>query len=598
MSKRAVATAGDEAGTLLDFGLLRRLWPFLRPYAGSFMGALALMPLLTMADLARPYLLKRVVDDVLVPGDHRALIPLALLFLAALVAQSIFHFSYAYLTQRAGQLGLSGVRREVFRRYQHFSMADMDKNPVGRLMTRATTDIEALSQMFSSGLLAIALDLMTMLGLLGLLFHLDGHLARSVLLVLPVAYLVTSWFQKHMRRYFRVAREKLAAMNAFVQENVHGIRVVHLFDLAAEHQGRFEDLNREYRDAYHRSNLFDASLFSTMEFTGTFAVALVLWGGGYRLAAGTVTLGVLVAFIESLGRFFAPLRDLSSKFAVMQSAMAAAEKVVAVLDHEPEIQDPEEPQPLPADGNGRVEFEGVHFHYRPDTPVLQGVDFVVEPGEKVAIVGPTGAGKTTVIKLLERFYDPTAGTIRLDGVDLRQVKVDELRASLAVVLQDVFLVRGSVLENVALGADDVSEERVREACRAVEATGFIERMGGLQARIEEGASNLSAGERQLISFARALVRDPRVLILDEATSNVDVETEARLQRAMAQVLEGRTAFVIAHRLSTIRSCDRVLVMQKGQLVEQGGHEELVAAGGVYAKLYELQEKDLRRAAGA
>ena len=589
---RAVDHASDAKGRILDLQLIRRLWPYLRPHSGTLLLALAVMPVLTLVELGRPYLLKVVVDEHLVPGRAEGLWAVALVYLGLLVAQSILSFLYSYLTQRAGQLGLSDVRRAVFRGYQAFSMKDLDQTPVGALMTRATTDIESLNQMFQSGLLAMLSDLTTMAGILVLMAWLEWRLTALMLLVLPLAYATTDWFQKRMRQQFRVARAKLAAMNAFVQENVSGIRVVHLFDLEDEHHQRFRTLNEEYRDAYHASNLYDASLFSSMELTGSLCVALFLFAGAHELAVGMATLGVLVAFIEYMGRFFAPLRDLSSKLAVMQAAMAAAEKVVGVLDHQPEIADPEQPEILPPGGRGRVEFRGVGFHYRADAPVLRDLSFVVEPGEKVAVVGATGAGKTTVIKLLERFYDPTSGAVLLDGVDLRRLRIEDLRSQLAVVLQDVFLVRGTVAENIRLGSTGVGEARIQAACRAVEADAFIRRMpGGYQADIQEGASNLSSGERQLLSFARALVRDPRVLILDEATANVDVETEARVQRALATVLEGRTAIVIAHRLSTIRSCDRVLVMQRGELIEAGRHEELVGAGGVYSKLYQLQEKD-------
>lgn len=595
MSHRAVEGGGEGEGQkpVLDLALLLRLWPFLRPHRVLFGLSLVLMPLLAGLDLVKPYLLKVVVDEHLVPGRSEGLEWVALAYMGLLLAHAVVSLSYFYLTQRVGQLSLSAVRREVFRKYQAYAMSDLHKNPVGRLMTRATTDVEALIQMFQSGILTIFSDLLTMTGILAMLFYLEWRLASYLLLVLPVAYGLTSWIQRNMRQAFRIARERLSAMNAFVQENIQGIRVVHLFQLQEDHQRRFREINEAYRDAYHRSNLFDASLFSSMEFTGTLCVALFLWGSAYPIAEGTMTLGVLVVFIEYMGRFFAPLRDLSSKFAVMQSAMAAAEKIVQVLDHVPEIRDPEHPRSLPESPRGEIRFRGVDFHYRPDTPVLRGIDLTVRPGEKVAIVGATGAGKSTLIKLLERFYDPVVGSIELDGVDLRELSVRELRSNLAVVLQDVFLVRGTVAENVRLGDQDVSDAAVEEACRLVEADAFVKRLeGGYQAQVQEGATNFSSGERQLLSFARAMVRDPRVLILDEATSSVDVETERRLQRAMERLLENRTSLIIAHRLSTIRSCDRVLVMAQGEIIESGTHAELIDQGGTYSKLYELQEKDL------
>ncbi len=589
MSSSSVQTTPSK---LFDSQMLLRLWPYMRPHLPTFGIALAVMPLMALTEIGKPYLLKLVVDQNLIPQKSEGLLLLALAYFGLLLGHAVFSFFYTYLTQSTGQRALSSVRKDVFARYQAYSMADMDKLPVGAMMTRATTDIEALSQMFQSGLLAMLHDFLTMGGLLALLFYLHAKLAMIVVIVLPLAYFATDWFQKKMRHAFRIARERLSQMNAFISENISGIRVVHLFDMGHDHLRRFRKLNYEYKAAYHQSNIYDASLYSTMEFTGSLCVALFLATGAYLISESAVTLGVMVAFIESVGRFFAPLRDLSSKLAVMQASMAAAEKVIQVLDHVPEIREPLEPVAFPDIPRGEVRFEHVSFRYRDDTPVLDDVSLVVKPGEKVAIVGPTGAGKTTLIKLLERFYDPTEGRVLLDTIDLKKASLQALRAELAVVLQDVFLVRGSVLENVALGVEGATPEQVVQACKAVEADAFIEKLPGrYDAWLEEGASNLSSGEKQLLSFARALVRDPRVLILDEATSNVDVETEAKIQRAMEHVLEGRTAIIIAHRLSTIRSCDRIVVMQKGKIIESGSHRDLIDAGGTYSKLYSLQEKD-------
>lgn len=577
----------------LDRRLVLRLWPYFRPHAARMTMALAMLPVLAALDLAKPYLLKIVIDEHLVPGRAEGLPLLALAYMAILAAKSCLDYLHSWITQKAGQDTLADVREAVFRRFQGFDMAHLDRNPVGALVTRATTDVEALSQMFQSGLLAILADLITMAGIVAVMASLSPRLTLCLLLVLPFAWAMTSWCQRELRASFRISRSRLAAMNAFVAEHVAGTRVVRLFGLAEAQDARYEVENRAYRDAYHRSNLFDALLYATMEFTGSVTVAVFLAAGSALVAGGVVTVGVLVAFLEYASRFFQPLRDLSSKFAVMQAALAAAEKIVAVLDREPAIRDPEDPVPLPASPRGQVEFRGVSFHYRSDQPVLSGIDLRIRPGEVVAMVGATGSGKTTLAKLLERFYDPIEGAVLLDGVDLRRVKVAELRDALSIVLQDPFLVAGTIEENLRLGHRDVSEEVMRKAAAAVEAEPFIlRREGGYQARVEEGGVNLSAGEKQLLAFARTLVRDPRVLILDEATSNVDVETEARLQRAIATLTAGRTSLVIAHRLSTIRAAHRVLVMHQGRIVEQGTHAELVAAGGRYAGLYRLQERDI------
>lgn len=578
-----------------DLELVRRFAPYLRPHLGSFALALGVLPFLTACELARPWILKEVVDRHLVPGTPTGtLVGWGLTYLAVIVFQAGFNFLHNYTAQVAGERALTALRRDVFARYQALDMAYLDKHAVGQLATRATSDVESLNQMFSSGVLAIVADSINFLGILAMMFWLDAGLATILVFAIPLLYFFSSRFQAGMRACFQEAREKTALMNAFTTENVAGARVVHLFGLADRHAARFDALNAAYRDCYHRSNVYDALLYSSVDMLSTLCVAAFLLGGAYALDEGRITLGVLVAFVDLMVKFFDPLRDLSAKLSVVQAAMAAAEKIAGLLDVVPAIQDPPDPLPLPPDGRGAVAFRGVGFAYRPDHPVVKGIDLEIAPGEKLAVVGPTGAGKTTLIRLLERFYDPTEGSITLDGVDLRRLRVAELRAALAVVLQEVFLVRGSVLDNVRLGDPEVSEEAVRAACEAVEADAFIRRLpGGYKGMVEEAGSNLSSGERQLISFARALVRRPRVLILDEATALVDVETEDRIRRALKVLLAGRTAIVIAHRLSTIQACDRIAVVEKGRVVELGTQAALIARGGIFAKLHALYTKDAR-----
>lgn len=576
-----------------DWRLMRRLLAYLAPYKPQVAAAFVLILLMAALDLVGPYLFKVAIDRHIARGDARGLGGVAALYLATIVAAYVVRFAQVYVLQMTGQRIIYDLRRQIFSHLQKLHVAYFDRTPLGRLITRVTSDVDALNDLFTSGVVTVFGDLLTLLGIMGVMLALDWRLALVTFAVLPAFFFVTNWFRRGARGGFRDVRKWVAQLNAFLQESLTGMAVLQLFSREARTRADFAALNAQHRDAHMRTIYYYAVFYPAIDLLAALAGALILLYGGSRVLSAGLTLGVLVAFIQYSERFWRPIADLSEKFNLLQAAMASAERIFELLDTQPEVVAPAAPVVLPR-VQGRVAFENVSFAYRPGEPVLHDLTFSVEPGRSVALVGATGAGKSTVIGLLTRFYDVTAGRVTLDGVDVRDLDPAQLRGALALVLQDVHLFGGSVRANVALGSP-IPDETLREAARAVHADGFIEGLPrGWDSEVLERGASLSVGQKQLLSFARALAHDPRVLVLDEATSSIDTATEQLIQNALRTLLRGRTAIVIAHRLSTIQDVDEILVMHKGRVRERGRHQELLAQRGLYWRLYQLQYKDQER----
>jgi ATP-binding cassette subfamily B multidrug efflux pump len=572
-----------------DATLLRRLLVYLRPYRG--LALLAVLLLLMSAGLALvgPLLTQRALDVAIPRHDIGLLGTLAALFLAALLLEFVVEYGQTLLTTYIGQRVMYDLRMQIFGHLQRLSISFFDRNPVGRLMTRVTSDVETLNELFSSGLVTVFGDVFTLLAIMTMMLVVDWRLALVTFSVIPLVWLTAMIFRRRVREAFRDIRTRLARLNAYLQERLSGMRVVQLFGREADSAARFTALNREHLEAHLRSITIYAVFFPVVELLTAVAMALLLYYGGLRTIHGTLTVGILAAFIQLTRRFFQPLQDLSEKFNLLQSAMASSERVFALLDQPVSVLEPPSPVMLPQPIRGEVRFEDVWFRYGPDGPwVLRDVSFTASPGQTIALVGHTGAGKTTIVNLLLRFYDPDRGRILVDGVDIRRLSTSDLRSLIGFVQQDLFLFTGDILHNLTLDAS-VSAEAAHEAARRVGADRFIERLpAGYAHRLGERGRSLSVGERQLLSFARALALDPRILVLDEATSSVDAEAEAQIQRAIAELMAGRTSLVVAHRLSTILHADEILVLQHGEIRERGSHRELLLQEGLYQRLYQLQ----------
>jgi ATP-binding cassette subfamily B multidrug efflux pump len=578
-----------------DFGLLRRLLAYLRPHARAVFVSFLLIVAQAGIDLAGPYLTKVAIDRYIAAGDAAGLGRVALLFLLALVLAFGIRFLQTYIMQMTGQRIMQDMRRDIFGHLQRLHVAYFDRHPVGRLMTRVTTDVDAVNELFTSGVVTVFGDVFTLVGIMGVMLALDWRLALATFAVLPLFFLLTDWFRRGARQSFRDTRKWVARINAFLQECLSGMSVVQLYRREAKNRAAFAAINRSHYDANMKAIFYYAVFYPVIELLAAVATALILVYGGSRVLTAGLTLGALVAFIQYSERFWRPISDLSEKFNVLQAAMAASERIFGLLDAAPQVVSP--PQAAgSARALGRVSFEGVTFAYGDGPPVLSEIDFAVESGKSVALVGATGAGKTTIISLLMRFYDVGQGRVAVDGKDVRDWDLEALRSSMALVLQDVHLFSGTIASNIRLGSE-IPIERVRAAAEAVAANRFIEKLPkGYETEVKERGATLSVGQKQLLSFARALAHDPRVLILDEATSSVDTETEQLIQKALAVLMKGRTAIVIAHRLSTVQNVDEILVMHKGRIKERGTHQELLARRGMYWKLYQLQYKDQEIAA--
>lgn len=614
----------EALGKAYDARLLARLWRYVAPHRGQVVLTLVLVAPLFVLELAPAWIVKTGLDQVITPSLGAAgalgagpgetspaalarllrgpesippLVWLGVLYLVAMVAGSALQFWQSLVMAKTGQLAMRSLRSEVFGHLSRLHVGFFDRMPVGRLVTRATNDVENVAEMFSAGIVALLTDLLKMAGFAAALFVVNARLALVTFLVVPLLAGAAIVFRLRIREAFRSVRVRIARINAMLQETVTGMKVVQLFGREERNLRDFSELNAAHRDAWLVSIRYDAALFAVVEMAGSLSVAVIIWYG-----TGIAGAGVLYVFIDWMRRFFLPLRDLSAKYSVMQSAMASCERIFQLLDTEPAIRDAApSPRraPSPSERRGAIALENVWFAYNGDDWVLRDVSLRVEPGEKVALVGATGAGKTSIIKLLTRFYDANRGRVLLDGEDLREIPQEELRRRVALVQQDVFLFSGTVAENIGLGRSDIDLAAIERAARAVEAHRFISALPkGYQEPLRERGANLSAGQRQLLSFARALVHGADVLVLDEATSSIDTETEALIQQALRVLWQGKTALVIAHRLSTIQDVDRIHVLHHGRIVESGRHDELLARRGVYHRLYRLQYEGQRSAASA
>ncbi len=608
----------EVLGKAYDARLMRRLLAYLWRYRLNVAIALGSIICASVLQLAQPYLMKVAIDRHIATGNLEGLNLIAAAFLAILLASFALEYIQTWVLQMTGQRIMFDMRMEIYTHLQRLDLQFYDRNPVGRLMTRVTTDVDVLNDLFTAGVVSIFGDIFTLLGIMIVLVTMDWRLALLAFSVLPLIVLVTQWFRRNVRESYRTVRLWIARINAYLQEHITGMMTVQLFRREARSFSQFDDINRKHRDANVESIFYYAVFYPAIEIIGAVAAALLIWFGGIWTLQGTLTLGSLVAFILYSQRFFRPISDMSEKFNVLQAAMASSERIFKLLDTEVTIQSPlatrsslsasaeprtanREPraanrEPRAANREPRaaasITFDHVWFAYNDDTFVLRDVSFDVRPGERVGIVGATGSGKTTLINLLLRFYDVTRGRITIGGVDIREMRLDELRRQFSLVLQDVHLFSGTIADNIRLGDTQISDEAVRRAAATVHATRFIERTAhGYESAVAERGATLSVGQKQLLSFARALAFDPAVLVLDEATSSVDTETEMLIRDALHVLMEGRTTIAIAHRLSTIQDMDKILVLHKGELREVGSHQELLARRGIYYKLYQLQYKD-------
>jgi ATP-binding cassette subfamily B multidrug efflux pump len=583
----------DVLGKAYDARLMRRLLGYLRPHKAYVVGALLALVGDAAVQLAPPYLVKMAIDRYIAAGDLAGLNNIAVIYFACLFASFSLEYAQTYLMQMIGQRIMFDMRMQIYKHLQRLDLSFYDKNPVGRLMTRVTTDVDVINDLFTSGVVAAFGDLFMLVGIMITLVWMDWRLAFITFSVLPFILVLAQWFRKNVRDSYRKVRTWIARINAFLNEHINGMATVQLFRREAFNFARFDDINKAHRDANVEQIFFYAVFLPAVEFVAAIASALILWYGGGFVLSGSLSLGTLVAFLLYAGRFFRPISDMSEKFNTLQAAMASSERIFQLLDHPVAIRDAgsgETEEGRGEKGKGHIVFEDVSFSYDKE-PVLRNVSFEVKPGERVGIVGATGAGKSTLISLLLRFYDVTSGRILVDGVDIRTMDLGDLRKLFGLVLQDVHLFSGTIAGNIRLGNEEITDAQVRAAATAVHAQQFIEAIpGAYEAPVAERGATLSVGQKQLLSFARALAFNPSVLILDEATSSVDTETELLIRDALRVLMAGRTTLAIAHRLSTIQDMDKILVFHKGKLRESGSHQKLLSMRGIYYKLFQLQYK--------
>jgi ATP-binding cassette subfamily B multidrug efflux pump len=588
----------EVLGKAYDARLMRRLLGYLRPYKLHVAIALAAIIAASVLQLAQPWLMKVAIDDYIARGDIAGMDRIALAFLAILLGSFALEYLQTWVLQMTGQRIMYDMRMQIYEHLQRLDLKFYDRNPVGRLMTRVTSDVDVLNDLFTAGVVSVFGDVFTLAGIMIVLLTMDWRLALIAFSVLPLIVLVTQWFRRNVRELYRTVRVRIARINAFLQEHITGMSTVQLFRREARSYRQFDEINRLHREANVDSIFYYAVFYPAIEIIGALASALIIWFGGLWTLQGTVTVGALVAFLLYSQRFFRPISDMSEKFNVLQAAMASSERIFKLLDTPPTIVSPEPAtgvarSPTPrGSAAGHIVFDGVWFAYNDDDYVLKDVSFEVRPGQRIGIVGATGAGKSTIINLLLRFYEVSRGRILVDGRDIRELPLLELRRLFSLVLQDVHLFSGTIADNIRLGESGISDERIAAAAAAVHADRFIERLPAAYASpVAERGATLSVGQKQLLSFARALAFDPAILVLDEATSSVDTETELLIRDALHVLMKGRTTIAIAHRLSTIQDMDQILVLHRGELRESGSHQQLLARRGLYYTLYQLQYQD-------
>ncbi|HVG39411.1 MAG TPA: ABC transporter ATP-binding protein [Pyrinomonadaceae bacterium] len=585
----------DAIGKTYDFRVARRLLRYLKPYRRAIIPALVLTLALNLLRILQPKFTQLAIDGYIMPGDIGGLKWLALAFVAVLLFTFLFSYVQTVLLESVGQRVMYDLRSELFEKLQRQDVAYFDRHPIGRVMTRLTSDVDALNELFTSGVIEVLGDIVMVVAIAGIMFWMDWRLTLVTLVTVPLLFAATTWFRKHARRGYDRVRTRIARLNAFLQEHISGAQTVQIFNREAKSLRKFHEINDDHRQANIETVFYYAIFFPLVDLIGAFGVALIVWYGGWLQMRGVLTLGALVAFIQYSQQLFQPIRDISDKYNVLQSAVVASHRIFKTLDLPIDVTTPERPRKT-GRAAGRIEFDRVWFAYKADDWVLKDISFVIEPGQSVALVGHTGSGKTTITNLLMRFYDVQRGRILLDGVDVREWDLQSLRENFAVVLQDVFLFSGTIESNIRLGRADIAAERVAWAAHEVNADSFIERLSESYAtEVRERGAGLSVGQKQLISFARALAFDPALLILDEATSSIDTETEQLIQQAIERVMRDRTSLVIAHRLSTVQRAERIIVLHHGEIREQGTHQELLALRGLYWRLYKLQYADTARA---
>ena len=580
-----------------DFRVAKRLFSYLKPYWKMMALALSLTLITNILISLQPYFTKMAVDNFIVPKKTEGIFIFAFVYFGLFLFRFIFSYLQEVLLNIVGQKVMFDLRTQIFTKLQNLQIAYYDKHPVGRIITRLTSDVDALNELFTSGVIEGLGDLVVIFAIVGIMFWLDWKLTIVALIVIPLLFLATNWFRKRARIGFDKVRTRMAKINAFLQEHISGAQTVQLFNAEKKTRKRFHDINDDYRDANIETIYYYSIFYPMVDFIGTLGIAVIIWFGGYQILTKTsasgaaLTIGTVIAFIQYSQQLFHPIRNLSDKFNVLQAAVVASHRVFLLLDENIEIQTPKEPKKKEK-AIGKIEFRNVWFAYNDDEWVMKNVSFSVEAGESVALVGHTGSGKTTVTNLLMRLYDIQKGKILLDDVDIRDWDLELLRRNFAVVLQDVFLFSGSIENNIRLGNKNISDEKVRWAAEEVRADKFITKMeNSYKTEVKERGAGLSVGQKQLVSFARALAFDPSILVLDEATSSIDTETEQLIQKAVNRIMEKRTSLVVAHRLSTIQRCDRILVFHHGDLREQGTHNQLIKQKGLYWRLFQLQYGD-------
>ncbi|HEY0321443.1 MAG TPA: ABC transporter ATP-binding protein [Pyrinomonadaceae bacterium] len=586
----------EAIGKTYDFRVARRLLRYLKPYIGSLIPALVLTLVLNLLGILQPKFTQYAIDWYIIPRNTNGLHLFALVFLLVRFFHFIFSYFQEVLLNSVGQRVMYDLRSELYRKLQEQEVSYYDRNPVGRIMTRLTSDVDALNELFTSGVIDLLGDLVMIVAIMAIMLWMDVRLTLVTLLTVPMLFAATSWFRRGARRGYDMVRTRLARINAFLQEHFSGAQTVQIFNAEAKSREQFHKINDDHRNANVDTIFYYAVFFPLVDLIGAIGIALIVWYGGYRIMQNTetmtvLTLGALVAFIQYSQQLFQPIRDISDKYNVLQAAVVASHRIFKTLDLPVSVNSPAVALKR-GRARGHIEFQNVWFAYKEEDWVLKDVSFTVEPGQSVALVGHTGSGKTTITNLLMRFYDIQRGRILLDGVDVRDWDLQSLRENFAVVLQDVFLFSGTVASNIRLGNEGIKEERVEWAAREVHADRFIQRLPeGYRTEVKERGAGLSVGQKQLISFARALAFDPALLILDEATSSIDTETEQLIQQAIERVLEERTSLIVAHRLSTIQRANRIIVLHHGEIREQGTHQELLAQRGFYWRLYKLQYAD-------